>query len=196
MEQRAVQRAPVQRICPAGIAIEGTPRRCGMAGREEPPQALRTCGRRWAHRRGEEVPAVRYRLRPPRRGGHRQVAQRRAVGSRSSSRTGRNGRRPVDAQNYGPASRSRTEATDGGAVRRVRQRDMGRGEVWRLTSALCRAVRGNRPIDEKRNSRALTRCIFGNPFRPVAFLPEWRTSTVLALAQQMYDSATSPRCRS
>jgi hypothetical protein len=32
------------------------------------------------------------------------------------------------------------------------------------------------------------RDIFGNPFRPATFLPEWRTSTVLALAQQMYDS--------
>lgn len=34
----------------------------------------------------------------------------------------------------------------------------------------------------------LVRCIFGNPFRPVTFLPEWRTSTVMALAQQMYNS--------
>ncbi len=32
------------------------------------------------------------------------------------------------------------------------------------------------------------RDIFGNPFHPVTFLSEWRTSTVLALAQQMYDS--------
>src|SRR5262249_19207063 len=30
--------------------------------------------------------------------------------------------------------------------------------------------------------------IFGNPFRPVAFFPSWRTDTTLALAQQMYDS--------
>jgi hypothetical protein len=30
--------------------------------------------------------------------------------------------------------------------------------------------------------------IIGNPFRPVTFLPEWLTSTVVALAQQMYDS--------
>ncbi|VTR93330.1 Uncharacterized protein (Fragment) OS=uncultured bacterium PE=4 SV=1 [Gemmata massiliana] len=30
--------------------------------------------------------------------------------------------------------------------------------------------------------------IFGNPFRPVTFPPEWRTSTVLALAGQMYES--------
>lgn len=31
------------------------------------------------------------------------------------------------------------------------------------------------------------RDIFGNPFRPVAFSPEWRTSTAVALAQQMYE---------
>jgi hypothetical protein len=34
----------------------------------------------------------------------------------------------------------------------------------------------------------LLRDIFGNPFRPVAFAPEWRTDTVLALARQMYES--------
>jgi hypothetical protein len=30
--------------------------------------------------------------------------------------------------------------------------------------------------------------IFGNPFRPVTFDPDWQTSTVVALARQMYDS--------
>ncbi|WP_439621244.1 hypothetical protein [Gemmata sp.] len=34
----------------------------------------------------------------------------------------------------------------------------------------------------------LLRDIFGNPFRPVAVAPEWRTSTVVALANQMYES--------
>ncbi|MBM3981841.1 MAG: hypothetical protein FJ304_16510 [Planctomycetes bacterium] len=32
------------------------------------------------------------------------------------------------------------------------------------------------------------RCIFGNPFRPVAFDPAWRTDTAVALARQMYES--------
>jgi hypothetical protein len=32
------------------------------------------------------------------------------------------------------------------------------------------------------------RDIFGNPFRPVAADPGWRTSTVVALARQMYES--------
>jgi hypothetical protein len=33
---------------------------------------------------------------------------------------------------------------------------------------------------------ALARDIFGNPFRPVVFNPEWRTSTAAALAKGMY----------
>ncbi|MBA4188861.1 MAG: hypothetical protein C0467_12760 [Planctomycetaceae bacterium] len=34
----------------------------------------------------------------------------------------------------------------------------------------------------------MVRDIFGNPFHPVAFSPEWRTSTAVAIAQQMYES--------
>ncbi len=30
--------------------------------------------------------------------------------------------------------------------------------------------------------------IFSNPFRPVSFAPDWRTSTAISLAQGMYDS--------
>lgn len=40
----------------------------------------------------------------------------------------------------------------------------------------------------RRDQSALIRCVFGNPFSPVTVLPEWRTSTVIPLAQQMYDS--------
>jgi hypothetical protein len=34
----------------------------------------------------------------------------------------------------------------------------------------------------------LARDIFGNPFRPVTFDPNWRTTTAIQLAQLMYDS--------
>ena len=34
----------------------------------------------------------------------------------------------------------------------------------------------------------ILRDIFGNPFRPITFDPSWRTSTVVSLAQQMYES--------
>jgi hypothetical protein len=35
---------------------------------------------------------------------------------------------------------------------------------------------------------ALLREMFGNPFRPVAFSPEWRTDTAVTLAAQMYEA--------
>jgi hypothetical protein len=41
---------------------------------------------------------------------------------------------------------------------------------------------------EQRAQVSLIRDIFGNPFRPVAFNPSWRTDTVLTLARQMYAS--------
>lgn len=41
--------------------------------------------------------------------------------------------------------------------------------------------------ERKAQSRLLCD-IFGSPFRPVTFDPAWRTSTAVAVAQQMYDS--------
>lgn len=35
---------------------------------------------------------------------------------------------------------------------------------------------------------AILRDIFGNPFRPVAFDPSWRTSSAVGIAQSMYES--------
>lgn len=42
--------------------------------------------------------------------------------------------------------------------------------------------------DEERIQCELLRDIFGNPFRPVAFPPQWRTGTAHSLARQMYES--------
>ena len=42
----------------------------------------------------------------------------------------------------------------------------------------------------------LVRDVFGNPFRPVAFDPGWRTDTAVALARGMYDARDFDRCRS
>ena len=39
----------------------------------------------------------------------------------------------------------------------------------------------------------LVRDIFGNPFRPVTFDPEWRTTTALALARGIYDERAFDR---
>jgi hypothetical protein len=40
----------------------------------------------------------------------------------------------------------------------------------------------------EREQVIVARDIFGNPFRPVSFLPEWRSDTAIALASQMYES--------
>ena len=43
-------------------------------------------------------------------------------------------------------------------------------------------------VVERERQTGLVRDIFGNPFRPAAFLPEWRTDTAVSLARQMYES--------
>ncbi len=42
-------------------------------------------------------------------------------------------------------------------------------------------------------SLAILRDIFGNPFRPVAFSPSWRTDTALSLARGIYDERAFDR---
>jgi hypothetical protein len=44
------------------------------------------------------------------------------------------------------------------------------------------------PADERARLVFVFRDIFGNPFRPVAFSPAWRTDTAVTLARQMYES--------
>ena len=64
------------------------------------------------------------------------------------------------------------------------------------TSEMVAVASGRRPPsdprfahvwDERRAHAGLLRDVFGNPFRPVAFDPGWRTEPVIALARQMYD---------
>jgi len=50
------------------------------------------------------------------------------------------------------------------------------------------ALKGKDMRQEIAYQANLLREIFGNPFRPVAFDADWRTSTAVALAKQMYDS--------
>jgi hypothetical protein len=56
-------------------------------------------------------------------------------------------------------------------------------ELRRLTSDVLKVEES-----EWSSLSGLLRDIFGNPFRPVTLDPNWRTSTVVALAAQMYDS--------
>jgi hypothetical protein len=45
-----------------------------------------------------------------------------------------------------------------------------------------------RDVGESAAQARIVSDIFGNPFRPVTFLSEWRNDTVLALARQMYEA--------
>ena len=55
---------------------------------------------------------------------------------------------------------------------------------------ICQPLKSRRKMhkaDEKPLC-SFVRDIFGNPFRPVVFSPEWRTSTAVAIANSMYES--------
>lgn len=81
------------------------------------------------------------------------------------------------------------------------------GEAYRLalraTSAAKAGLEGEDRTDHARpeaepNSRwrddlsDLVRCIFGNPYRPVAFAPAWRTRRVVRLAEVAYKRRSMP----
>ncbi|VTR96288.1 Uncharacterized protein (Fragment) OS=uncultured bacterium PE=4 SV=1 [Gemmata massiliana] len=56
------------------------------------------------------------------------------------------------------------------------------------TTSLLRELEREPDPTERAAQADLLRDIFGNPFRPVAFSPKWRTSTARAVALQMYES--------
>lgn len=63
--------------------------------------------------------------------------------------------------------------------------------VFMAAKLISRAIaRGDklREDEEDRVHCDLLRCIFGNPFHPITLSNSYLTSTVLSLAQQMYDS--------
>jgi hypothetical protein len=64
--------------------------------------------------------------------------------------------------------------------------------VMSCTETLCRAAdRESRIAVSRQATRrhlCLIRDVFGNPFRPATFFPEWQTDTALSLARQMYES--------
>jgi hypothetical protein len=68
--------------------------------------------------------------------------------------------------------------------------------VLRKTNeAVWYATTGDQRADdeaEKKVQARVLRCILGNPFRPVAIDPSWRTATVTALAQSAYQTRHLP----
>jgi hypothetical protein len=76
----------------------------------------------------------------------------------------------------------------------TRMNGMSAGEAQLVARAMLHLDCAERkPEDRKREKRAqcdLVRCIFGNPFRPVSFDPEWRSRNAVAVATAIYQDRT------
>jgi hypothetical protein len=57
---------------------------------------------------------------------------------------------------------------------------------WRAADIVGKS--GGDSVRERQKQCYLIRDIFGNPFRPITFDTNWRTSTVVSLARSMYES--------
>ena len=66
-------------------------------------------------------------------------------------------------------------------------------EVERQNSSATQAATKERGGPGEISPSQLVRCIFGNPFRPVAFDPRWRTADVLGLARGIYEDRAFDR---
>jgi hypothetical protein len=62
------------------------------------------------------------------------------------------------------------------------------GLMWAIAADKARNLLGGLRSGDSATVLAYMRDIFGNPFRPVAFDPAWRTDTAVAVARQMYES--------
>jgi len=66
-------------------------------------------------------------------------------------------------------------------------RSLSQDKVLKAINAVLAGTTGDWKRERAAQAERI-RDIFGNPFRPVAFSPSWRTDTAVTLAQQMYDS--------
>jgi hypothetical protein len=93
----------------------------------------------------------------------------------------------------GVAERAADEQATPAEVQKAEKRSVGAsGVAWVvLTKGWWEAVEAARVAGERNDETlqcALVRCLFGNPFRPVAIDRAWLTSTVTSLAAQIYES--------
>jgi hypothetical protein len=60
-------------------------------------------------------------------------------------------------------------------------------------SALSATEAGLDGIERTSHARSLILCVIGNPFRPVAFDPRWRTADVMGIARGIYEDRAFDR---
>ncbi len=88
----------------------------------------------------------------------------------------------VDARGFSHSEKTRKGASYNAALMTAT------GQMWHIQTVVGSTQLLATRLGFRLHQRALARDIFGNPFRPVTFAPEWRTDTVRALATQMYES--------
>ena len=96
----------------------------------------------------------------------------------------------LDARVHGDGSASHLAASAvWGAASRDTSATFEKGLIgYAHTVAIQAADATDQQVEERRTQTTMLRDIFGNPFRPVAFDPAWRTDTAVSLARGMYDS--------
>ena len=65
------------------------------------------------------------------------------------------------------------------AAQAARRRTAGKGQKGKEADAAA--------AEQRQKQCELLRDLFGNPFRPVTFVKEWKTTNVLAMAKTIYD---------
>jgi hypothetical protein len=80
------------------------------------------------------------------------------------------------------------QAAASAAVRKALAEDGAtQEEAFQAAQRAYYAVRAEAAQHEARAHAWLLRCVFGDPFRPATFAPQWRTLTVMALARVVYE---------
>jgi hypothetical protein len=101
-----------------------------------------------------------------------------------------------DCQNFSPFSEDQAIAAYLSAARNITESDTRVPEAEDMYEVVAHtwsyAIDGDRKDSEFKQCRLL-RCIVGNPFRPASLDPSRRTSTVIALAQGIYDERAFDR---
>jgi hypothetical protein len=93
----------------------------------------------------------------------------------------------VDAKGGGDSAVKRMFSEARRAAYGAAKPDAGEA-AWYAATCARDAIKIGHETDDPMIQIAFLRDIFGNPFRPVRFSPEWRTDTAVSLARQMYGS--------
>jgi hypothetical protein len=150
------------------------------------------CCRRVRHlasRRAQEALAVFERLL------EEAVSDEELRGAHEAARTARTNKRPAPGgESQATCALSRASSAgpiselDACAVAAAKEAEVAAAVAAEMAAKGATAAYRVAGSAERAYQVSLVHDIFGNPFQPIVISPEWRTTTAVALAQQMYES--------